>query len=202
MKRILTFVLALFSTVVLATPQEDLQVRYTIAQKVVYIQNENGSCTGTFVNHEGAVRLLTNSHCCISSTMKVFDGDEETIVSVLKQDEDYDLCELENKFPDRLGFDLSETVSPFEDSYSTGYPAGRFSLDKGILQNIYPVYYTDTKISVKLISTSYAYPGISGGALTNDRGQLLGIIHQYITYNMNSVAIAVPTIEKFLAPNE
>lgn len=200
MKKLVFLMFMLFSSLCLATSQEVLDVRMRMAESVTYIQNSKGSCTATFVNFRNSVRLLTNAHCCIEDTIMVFNGDKVD-VKVVKKDVEYDLCELENKFENK-GFNFSPKVFPLGDTYSVGYPNSTFNLSKGILQIVYPNVISPTKVAFVVVSDSLAYPGISGGALLNDKGELIAIVNKYQQFANRSIGIGAPTVLDFLLTNE
>jgi serine protease Do len=171
--------------------------KYIVAPHVVkIIVAENGeaigSATGFYLTYLGKVRIVTNKHVCDQS-----EGKREMIIHgirfpILHISKTQDLCIIKS---DRdTGLDLAaHDVGPQDKVILVGHPRGlALTIREGFVMESGSTFFSwigedGRTVDYTMVST-IAYPGNSGSPVTNENGEVIGVLFagdmSYITEGM------------------
>lgn len=148
-----------------------------------------GHCSSITVDVKGKIRHLTAGHCCYEPVYL-----KSNKLEVLKLDKGNDVCELSfnEDFTRTSGMKIAEKEAEITDiSHVIGFPldnelsitSGRISKGRrrGLLETIV------------IRTNAHTYPGNSGGAVVNSKGELVGILSQ-TTYLNDGLFIPVAIV--------
>lgn len=138
--------------------------------------------TAVFVSVRGKIRIISAGHVCERLTKGSYFGNERGILplrfvssKIIKKN---DICEISLEGPiEASGIPLANSVKRYELGMAAGYPS---TLDEYPI-HIYIGYITHTNVSNPVYGTPSLYGsiplehGMSGGALINLQGELIGI---------------------------
>jgi len=231
MKTFYATIIAFFAALVITACSYSNSATFNPASPQVMMSNNmfiNGGCSGVLL-HTGMI--LSAAHCAtaddkeIPAALIMFYPNElpkhiTFVLEVVKRDPNVDLMLLRVKdgrvtdfFEVSRGARLGQLPVLGDTVFHTGNPMHNFyTLTKGIVSNI---YYRDLGMGENypsgkqhLIQTDVGIaPGSSGGALYNDKGQLIGIVMAVMTVRMGmgtvpisfmAYAVPVDVIETFL----
>ena len=148
-----------------------------------------GSGSGFFI--ESDCTLVTNYHVIAdahSATVKLSTGEEKPIVKVLDYDMEKDIAilKIEGSGYTALPLGDSSAISSGQKVFAIGSPMGlENSISDGIVSNPYREEIGGIQITASIS------PGSSGGALFNDKGQVIGVTFGGISNGQN-LNFAVP----------
>ena len=152
----------------------DRLVKQVTLQHVVAIKNEADSshCSSVFVRYKGKVRHVTNSHCCQQAIF--YKG---SILSIIKDSPEVDLCEVSNPYKSTVGISMANNEAQIADRiYIAGYPIGGhdFSLTTGFVSTLSRTHIVMGRPII--LTNAFATFGNSGGAVVSTDGYLVGIL--------------------------
>lgn len=183
--------------------REDKTSDAYIRDRIFLLHSNIGTCSGVQVLVEGKVRMLTAGHCVEVSEdgktlMAKSESGKDVKISIIKEDPRSDLLILtaaDDKFLD-IAKSLDNREHVHSMSHGLAYPTYRtdgsvIDLDKEIAVTVgygecpsKPKFFFGGGpfgqvciLKVKeVITTAWVVPGSSGGAMLNDKGELVGII--------------------------
>jgi serine protease Do len=212
MKKLITIKLLLFSLLMKAQ-LNSIDISKIADKSVVkietydYFNNLIGQGSGVIISTDG--KILTNYH--------VFKGGNYIVVSngqnttrcnqIILQDinRDFIIFRLDNNPFIAINIGNSDLLQKGEDVYAVGSPLGyENTISKGIISSLSRYLTLEDKISYKFIQHDAAISqGSSGGALLNNKGELIGINTRQETNGQN-INFAIPIndiIQNLKTPN-
>lgn len=181
--------------------------KYVVAPHVVKISVKDngidiGSGTGFHLEYLDKVRLVTNKHICDQSEgpRQMFVGNKQYRILAISTNQD--ICILESNRIEGLKLATTD-VHPTDKVILVGHPRGlALTIREGYVmeenKDSFP-WLGDDAVDYKMIS-AISYPGNSGSPVTNENGEVVGILFagssQYIT---EGLIVPYKTLIKFLA---
>lgn len=174
---------------------------YSAMYKTV-IKLENGRVQATAFYYKssttGHVYMITNHHVC-----KDFAGASNIVI--LSTDQNKDLCLLDTPKQSHYALQFGDKLELNQPIHTLGYPQGVLTYSTG---KIYQYDCVDPKTNdtqtcrnpaslVSATTTLYSWGGASGSPVTDDNGNLVGVMHGRHDYTLGSV-IPLMSVKEFV----
>ena len=161
-------------------------------EATVTLGNDEGHGSGVVVSKDGYI--ITNYHVGSQEDIKVFVGDgQELEPEMVRANKAADLClmKVDHKFDKTFRLPKNSSYNSGQTIYTIGTPSSKElgqTLSKGIISGI------REEDKWKLIQMDASVnPGSSGGALTDENGNLIGIVNaKLMGYGIEGIGFSIP----------
>ncbi|HKR03250.1 MAG TPA: trypsin-like peptidase domain-containing protein [Bacteroidia bacterium] len=182
------------------------EIKSMIKNSVVSIKNSSGTGSGVVIGQDGII--ITNYHVYNGKKMTVIDQDnksyEEDKIILINKERDFAVFKIKNSSLPAIKFGNNDFLKEGEQVYAMGSPR---RLDGTISQGLFSRK-RNLKLKDDISAKNYLqhdakiYFGSSGGALVNNKGELIGINVAIDLYRLDSITELNPNVGWSIPFNE
>ncbi len=182
LKSIASLLLIAVAVAVTLLPERDIG-REVAENVVAFTINSRGNAvyaTGFHIKYEGKMFIMTNKHVCKAgirlNNNKTHIQVNNRIAKIIKIWESHDLCALESWKDDGLRL-ADEAPSALDKIILVGHPRGLPTIiRKGRIVGAQDVCFRDSGCHNSTMISATAYPGNSGSPVTDEDGDVVGVL--------------------------